>query len=74
MPFQKMLDDTLASVSIFRYWPLLPGLSQISINMVEKMLIIKIPNSKCFQISLFFIEIREIRSKPRKGWKVIDYK
>ena len=67
MPFQKMLDDTLASVSILRYWPNLPGLSQISLNMVEKVLIIKIPNLKCFQISLFFIEIREIRSKPRKG-------
>ena len=24
MPFQKMPDDTLASLSILRYWPLLP--------------------------------------------------
>ena len=39
MLFQKMSDDTLASVSILRYWPLLPVLSQISLNMVENVML-----------------------------------
>ena len=39
MLFQKMSDDTLASVSILRYWPLLPVLSQISLYMVENVML-----------------------------------